>query len=356
MFDGKRILVTGGTGSLGQVLVHRLLSGTAGTPQKVVVFSRDEAKQHLMRLSYSHKAVSTDETIYENFARRLQFRIGDVRAYADVCAALRDIDIVVNAAALKQVPTCEYFPAQAIATNVRGAENIVRAVRDLNLPIETVVAVSTDKACKPVNVMGMTKAVMERVFIAGALEAPATRWVVVRYGNVLASRGSVIPLFLEQIRRGGPLTITSPHMTRFLITLEEAVDTVLAAIAGAHTGETYIPLCPSATILDIAAALIGELPVETITTGIRPGEKLHEILISEEEAARDIQRRGNYYTISSMLPEIAPRPMARASKILAGEYSSKNDVSSAASVRSLLETNNLLPEQQGSGTIAELLR
>lgn len=355
MLDGKRILVTGGTGSLGQVLVRRLLSGSAGTPEKVVVFSRDEAKQHLMRLSYSHREVSTDEVIYENFARRLQFRIGDVREYADVCAALRNIDIVINAAALKQVPTCEYFPAQAIATNVGGAENILRAVRDIQLPVETVVGVSTDKACKPVNVMGMTKAVMERVFITGALEVPATRWIVVRYGNVLASRGSVIPLFLEQIKHGGPVTITSPQMTRFLVTLEAAVDTVLTAIHGAETGETYIPVCLSATVPDIAAALIGERPVETVVTGIRAGEKLHEILISEEEA-RHVERRGDYYAISAMLPEIATVPVSTGERVLVGEYSSKDGLSSLASVRALLESNKLLPEQQDRGVTTELLR
>jgi FlaA1/EpsC-like NDP-sugar epimerase len=355
VLDGKRILVTGGTGSLGQVLVRRLLSGSAGTPKRVTVFSRDEAKQHLMRLSYSHRTVSTDEVIYENFARSLQFRIGDVREYADVCAALREIDVVINAAALKQVPTCEYFPAQAMATNVGGAENIVRAVRDLRLPVETVVGVSTDKACKPVNVMGMTKAVMERVFVAGALEAPATRWVVVRYGNVLASRGSVIPLFLEQIRRGGPLTLTSPNMTRFLITLEEAVDTILAALSGGRTGETYVPVCPSATVPDIAAALVGDRRVETVVTGTRPGEKLHEILISEEEA-RHVERRGRYYAIGAMLPEIATVPLAGPGDPLEGEYSSRNARISAASVRALLEANELLPEQQDGAVAAELLR
>jgi FlaA1/EpsC-like NDP-sugar epimerase len=355
MLDGKRVLVTGGTGSLGQVLVRRLLAGTAGTPNKVVVLSRDEAKQHLMRLSFSQRTASTDEVIYENFTRRLQFRIGDVRQYADVCAALRDVDVVVNAAALKQVPTCEYFPSQAVATNVGGAENIVRAIRDLQFPVETVVGVSTDKACKPVNVMGMTKAVMERVFVAGALEAPATRWLVVRYGNVLASRGSVIPLFLDQIRRGGPITITSPHMTRFLITLEDAVDTILAAIDGGRTGETYVPVCPSATVPDVAAALVGNRCVETVVTGIRPGEKLHEILISEEEA-RHVERRGHYYAIGPMLPEIASVPLAPSDVPLAGEYSSRNATISPASVRGLLEANELLVEQQDRAVDAELLR
>lgn len=354
MFDGKRVLVTGGTGSLGQVLVRRLLGGSAGTPERVIVLSRDEAKQHYMRLSFANRSVSTDEVIYENFQRHLQFRIGDVRQYADVCSAMQGVDIVINAAALKQVPTCEYFPVQAVSTNISGADNIVRAARDLRLPVEAVVGVSTDKACKPVNVMGLTKAVMERVFIAGALEAPATRFLVVRYGNVLASRGSVIPLFLEQIKRGGPVTITSSDMTRFLISLEDAVDIILAAIQDGSTGETYIPICSAATVPDIAAALIGDRPIDTVVTGIRPGEKLHEILISEEEA-RHVRRRGNYFAISSMLPEIATAPVGT-DHVIASEYSSKDILLDVMQTRELLSKHNLLPEQQTYEVDGELLR
>ena len=163
---GKRILVTGGTGSLGQVLVKRLLGGQHGLPKKVIVLSRDEAKQHEMRLSYLNRQVSTDEVIYRNFEQVLEFRIGDVRVYSDVASALGDADIVFNAAALKQVPVCEYFPEQAVLTNCVGAANIVRAIGEQKLPVETVVGISTDKACKPVNVMGMTKAVAERIFTA----------------------------------------------------------------------------------------------------------------------------------------------------------------------------------------------
>jgi len=355
MFDGKRVLVTGGTGSLGQVLVRRLLSGSAGTPERVVVFSRDEAKQHYMRLSYEHRSASTDEVIYENFRRRLQFRIGDVRSYADVCAALRGTDIVINAAALKQVPTCEYFPAQAVATNIGGAENIVRAIGDLRLPVESVVGVSTDKACKPVNVMGLTKAIMERVFIAGALQVPSTRFLIVRYGNVLASRGSVIPLFLDQIRRGGPVTVTDPAMTRFLISLERAVDTIFTVLREGHTGETYIPICASATIPDIAKALIGERDVPIRITGIRPGEKLHEILVSEEEM-RHVQRRGDYYAISALLPEIATTPV-RPPDHTPLEYSSSTSVGDLQATRALLASHGLLdPLAWQVAEVEEMLR
>ena len=157
MFDGLRVLVTGGTGSLGKTVVRRLLGGESGRPARVTVFSRDEAKQHDMRLRYLNRSVTTDEVIFRNFMSVLEFRIGDVRSYPEVCTAVRDADIVVNAAALKQVPTCEYFPAQALATNCEGPQNIVRAIRENGYPVDTVIGISTDKACKPVNVMGMTK-------------------------------------------------------------------------------------------------------------------------------------------------------------------------------------------------------
>ena len=186
---GKRVVVTGGTGSLGKVLVRRLLTGELGQPNSIVVFSRDEAKQHEMRLEYKHRRVSTDEVVYHNFNELLEFVIGDVRDYHSVAAVLSNADVVFNAAALKQVPTCEYFPFEAVQTNICGPENIVRAIRENHLPVDTVVGVSTDKAAKPVNVMGMTKAIQERVFITANLTCPKTRFICVRYGNVLASRG-----------------------------------------------------------------------------------------------------------------------------------------------------------------------
>src|SRR5882762_11085485 len=253
--EGKRILVTGGTGSLGQVLVHRLLGGEMGQPREIIVFSRDEAKQHDMRLRYKQKPTATEEIIYHNSRELLSFRIGDVRDSHSVESVLRNVDIVFNAAALKQVPTCEYFPFEAVRTNIEGAENIVRAIQQSGLPVQTVVGISTDKACKPINAMGMTKAIQERVFIQANLRYPGTCFVCVRYGNVLASRGSVIPLFLDQIRNGGPVTITTAKMTRFLLSLDNAVDTIFAAVQGASPGETYIPRVPSARITDIAKAL-----------------------------------------------------------------------------------------------------
>lgn len=351
---GKRLLVTGGTGSLGKLLVRRLLAGGMGDPDKVIVFSRDEAKQHEMRLDYLHRRAATDEVIFRNFQQRLEFRIGDVRDFTSVAGALRDADVVVNAAAMKQVPTCEYHPFEAVQTNVVGAENIVRAIQQHDLPVETVVGVSTDKACKPVNVMGMTKAVQERVFIQGNMRCTTTRFLCVRYGNVLASRGSVIPLFHAQIRAGGPVTITSEEMTRFLLSLHEAVDTVFAAIRAGHRGETYIPDAPTALITDVAAALIGDREIPTEVTGIRPGEKLHEVLISEEEIQRTVRRDG-WLVIRPMLPELLA-PVEQEEQLgLQEEFSSANSVLTAQETETLLRERQLMVDQVDLSA-GELLR
>lgn len=340
-FEGKRILVTGGTGSLGKVLVRRLLTGEMGDPAKVVVLSRDEAKQHYMRLEYLHRTVATDEVIYRNFQQKLEFRIGDVRDYHCLAGALRQADVVVNAAALKQVPTCEYFPFEAVQTNIGGPENIIRAIQEQDLPVETVVGVSTDKACKPVNVMGMSKAIQERVFIQANMRCPRTRFVCVRYGNVLASRGSVIPLFHDQIRAGGPVTVTTLDMTRFLLTLDDAVDTVFAAVREGKAGETYIPRVASARVTDVAKVLIGARKIEIKVVGIRPGEKVHEILVSEEEANRTMAR-GKYYVIQSMLPEV--RGGQTAPPCLASEYSSADSLMSLEEVGTTLRERKLMVE------------
>jgi FlaA1/EpsC-like NDP-sugar epimerase len=351
-FDGKRILITGGTGSLGKTLVRRFLAGGAGNPAKIVVLSRDEAKQHSMRMEYQNKAAATDEIIYRNFQELLEFRIGDVRDIHAVTQALRDVDIVFNAAALKQVPTCEYFPYEAVRTNIEGPENIVRAIQENALPIETVVGVSTDKACKPVNAMGMTKALQERVFTQANIRCPKTRFVCVRYGNVLASRGSVIPLFHDQIRNGGPVTITTPEMTRFLLSLNDAVDVIFAAVESGAPGETYIPRVPSARVMHIASALIGDRPIETKIVGIRPGEKVHETLVSEEEAHRTVER-GSYYAILPMLPELRRADIVPAG--LAKEYSSADDVMTAEETKRMLREERLMPHDVATD-LAEVLR
>ncbi|KUG04342.1 capsular polysaccharide biosynthesis protein capd [hydrocarbon metagenome] len=338
LFKDKVVLITGGTGSLGKVLTRRLLANQSDCPHKIIIFSRDEAKQHFMRVEYQQKLKATDEIIYQDFGRLVEFRIGDVRNFYSVCAALDGVDIVVNAAALKQVPSCEYFPYEAAQTNIGGAENIVKAIKLNKLPVETVIGVSTDKACKPVNVMGMTKAIQERVFINANIESPSTRFVCVRYGNVLASRGSVIPLFHEQIKNGGPVTITTVDMTRFLLSLDRAVDTILAAIENAHPGEIYIPRVPSARIFDVAAALIEERDINIEITGIRPGEKVHEILVSHEEAWHTYDR-GEHYAIKPMLPELwQEEPGLEA---LHKEYSSGDSVLSLEETKQLLYSHHL---------------
>lgn len=348
--DGKSVLVTGGTGSLGQVLVRRLLSGRAGTPRRVIVLSRDEGKQHAMRLSYLRRRHDAGEVLYRNFTESLEFRIGDVRDYHDVCAGVRDADVVINAAALKQVPTCEYLPEQAIATNCMGVINIVRALREHAWPVQTVVGISTDKACKPVNVMGMTKALGERVLVSANVHNRATRFVVLRFGNVLASRGSVVPLFHHQIAHGGPVTVTAPEMSRFLLTLEQAVDVVITALRDAAPGETLVPIIPSTTVMHLARAMVGGRDIEIVVSGRRPGEKLHEVLVSDEEAAYTV-RRGDHYAIRPMLPELggAAPPAVPA---LEREYSSADAVISLPETVALLRANGLLPGQLQPGGAA----
>ena len=351
-FEQKVVVVTGGTGSLGKALVKELLAGREGLPKKVIVFSRDEAKQHDMRMAYLHKLVATDEVIYRNFMNVLEFRIGDVHDYADVCSAVRNADIVVNAAALKQVPACEYFPTQAVLTNCMGASNIVRAIEENGYPVETVIGISTDKACKPVNVMGMTKAIQERILISANILNPRTRYICVRYGNVLASRGSVIPLFHDQIANGGPVTVTVPEMTRFLLSLDQAADTVYQALLEARRGETYVPYAPSATVMNIAQALIGDRPIEIGVTGVRPGEKMHEIMVSEEETHRCV-KRGDYYVILPMLPELRNQDDTEANA-LTKEFSSADTQLDLPETISLLKQHGLMVGE-GNGTTAALL-
>ncbi len=336
---GKRIVVTGGTGSLGKLLVQRLLSGEIGEPEAITVFSRDEAKQHQMRLDYLQRAAATDEVIFQNFEQKVKFWIGDVRDFDSVSSVLREADVVFNAAALKQVPTCEYFPYEAVKTNIGGAENIVKAIEQHGFGVETVVGVSTDKACKPVNVMGMTKALQERVFIQANMRTSGTRFICVRYGNVLASRGSVIPLFHDQIRAGGPVTITTADMTRFLLSLDQAIDTLFAAVRSAKPGETFVPDAPSALVIDIAAALIGDRHIDTSFIGIRPGEKLHEAMVSDEEAPRT-RLAGDWYAIRPMLPELSDG--ATGKPALSGEFSSEDRVLTAEQTRQLLIDHRLM--------------
>ena len=331
--EGKRVLVTGGTGSLGQALVRRLLTGEMGRPAKITIFSRDEAKQHEMRLEYLQRKAATDEIIYQNSQELLTFRIGDIRDYSSVVQAVRDANVIFHAAALKQVPTCEYFPFEAVQTNILGAQNLARVVRENDTSVEVVIAVSTDKACKPINVMGMTKALQERIIIQANLESSKTRFACVRYGNVIASRGSVVPLFFDQIRQGGPVTITMKEMTRFLLRMDQAVDTIFAAVGGGLRGETYVPKVPSACVAEIAEVLINGRDIPIVYVGIRPGEKVHEIMVSEEECYRTIER-GGYYVICPLLPELRGAPIDQPT--LRDEYSSQHVTLDREGLRALL--------------------
>jgi UDP-glucose 4-epimerase len=281
MFKDKVLLITGGTGSFGNaVLSHFLNSDFA----EIRVFSRDEKKQEDMRLAFRND--------------KLKFHIGDVRDYDSVHDALRGVDYVFHAAALKQVPSCEFYPMEAIKTNVIGAENVMRASIDHG--VQRCVVLSTDKAVYPINAMGLSKAMMEKVMVAKSRLCDPQRTVLcaTRYGNVMASRGSVIPLFISQLREGRPLTLTDPSMTRFLMSLTESVELVLYAFEHARPGDIFVQKAPASTVGDLAEALRQLLqrdnPVKVI--GTRHGEKLYESLVSREEMAR-AEDLGGYYRI-----------------------------------------------------------
>jgi len=292
-FKGKNILVTGGTGSFGYQVVNRLLSFE---PQKIVIFSRDEKKQVDMQKDL------------EAHSSTLQYVLGDVRDYEKVREAMGGIDIVFHAAALKQVPNCEFHPMEAVKTNILGAENVRRAALDND--VEVVVAISTDKAVKPVNVMGMTKAIQEKIFLHAApeLKVPRrkTRFICVRYGNVIGSRGSVIPFFKERILSALPIPVTSYGMTRFLLRLPEAVELVFFATMTGENKTLFVRKMPACYILDLAKvmakALTGNAHYPIHEVGIRPGEKVHEVLVSEEEMRRAVEKE-NYYIIYPSLEE-----------------------------------------------------
>ncbi len=339
IFKNKVVLITGGTGSLGHTLVKRLMSNGQDVPKKIIVFSRDEAKQHAMKLEWANLKVATDNLYYHNFEEILSFRIGDVRDYQSLLDPVKEANIIIHAAALKQVPVCEYFPEESLKTNVIGDINLIRAIKETNNHVEMVVGISTDKACKPINTYGMCKAIQERLLINANLSSAKTKFICVRYGNVMASRGSVIPLFLEQIHNGGPVTLTLNDMTRFFINLDTAVDIIFDAILMARPGEIYVPALPSAKILDLAEILIGGRDIKIVCTGIRPGEKRHEILISDEEL-NYTYRKGKYFVIQSNLPEL--QNIQVDTPVLKTEYSSENCVISMEELRRLLIDNNFI--------------
>ena len=338
--DGANVLILGGTGSLGQRLFNRILTSEIGRPDSIVILSRDEAKQHYMRLDFLHAASATDDVIYKESVKRVRFVIGDVRNYVDVKRAVDRSDVIFHAAALKQVPTCEYFGAAAVDTNIHGAINVSRAISEGAHVEKHVVGISTDKACKPVNVMGMTKAIQERILVQANLDSPWARLVNVRYGNVMASRGSVIPFFLDVVRNRRSVPITDERMTRYLMTLNQSVDLVFNAYRWAKAGETFIPMVPCAKVTDVARAVAEDDNYAYHVTGIRPGEKVHEILVSEEERPRT-ELRGENLVILPVLPELRTETNGARDLPFDGEYTSGENNLSLFEVKELLAAHRL---------------
>jgi len=289
MFKGKILLITGGTGSFGNAVLKRFLNSDIS---EIRIFSRDEKKQDDMRKRYE--------------SNKLKFYIGDVRDYQSILNATRGVDYIFHAAALKQVPSCEFHPMEAVKTNVLGTENVLEAA--IQNEVQRVVCLSTDKAVYPINAMGISKAMMEKVMVAKSRNVDGTKTVIcgTRYGNVMASRGSVIPLFIGQVRVNNPLTITDPNMTRFMMTLADAVDLVLYAFEHGDNGDIFVQKAPAATVEVLAKALTSlmgkaDFPINVI--GTRHGEKLYEALLSREEMAC-AEDRGNYYRVPPDLRDL----------------------------------------------------
>jgi UDP-N-acetylglucosamine 4,6-dehydratase len=281
MLKDKVLMITGGTGSFGNTVLNRFLNTDV---KEIVIFSRDEKKQEDMRIALNHPKV--------------RFQIGDVRNFESVSRAMVGVDFVFHAAALKQVPSCEFFPMEAVLTNVNGTENMLNAAIDRG--VKRVVLLSTDKAVYPINAMGISKAMAEKLLIAKSRSIPEGGPVVcaTRYGNVMASRGSVIPLFIEKIKAGLPLTITDPNMTRFLMSLEDSVDLVLHAFENGNQGDIFVQKAPASTIADLAQAIreLFNIKADFKIIGTRHGEKLYESLVSREEMVK-AEHMGRYYRI-----------------------------------------------------------
>ena len=287
MFENKTLLITGGTGSFGNAVLHRFLNTDIG---EIRIFSRDEKKQDDMRHEFQAKMPQA--------ADKIKFFLGDVRELSSIRNAMHGVDYIFHAAALKQVPSCEFFPIEAVRTNVLGTENLLSAAIDEG--VKTVICLSTDKAAYPVNAMGISKAMMEKVIVAKSrtVSPERTKICCTRYGNVMCSRGSVIPLWIEQIRAGVPITITEPTMTRFIMSLDEAVDLVLFAFEQGVSGDILVQKAPACTIETLAKAVTGLFAPnhEIRVIGVRHGEKMYETLLTNEECAHAIDL-GNFYRV-----------------------------------------------------------
>ena len=285
-FTNKTLMITGGTGSFGNAVLNRFLTTDIG---EIRIFSRDEKKQDDMRHEYQVK--------YPKYAEKIKFYIGDVRSLESVRGAMHGVDYIFHAAALKQVPSCEFFPMEAVRTNVIGTDNVLTAA--IEEGVECVICLSTDKAAYPINAMGITKAIEEKVAVAKSRYSGKTKICCTRYGNVMCSRGSVIPLWIDQIKAGNPITITEPSMTRFIMSLEEAVDLVLFAFEHGENGDLLIQKAPACTIQTQAEAvceLFGGKKEDIKVIGIRHGEKMYETLLTNEECAKAIDM-GNFYRV-----------------------------------------------------------
>ena len=286
IFKDKVLLISGGTGSFGNAVLRRFLRTDIG---EIRIFSRDEKKQDDMRHEYQAK--------FPDVAHKIKFYIGDVRDLNSCKSAMNNVDFVFHAAALKQVPSCEFFPMQAVYTNVIGTDNILTAAIDAK--VKAVICLSTDKAAYPINAMGITKAIEEKVAVAKSRYSGDTMIACTRYGNVLCSRGSVVPLWISQIKEGNPITITEPKMTRFIMSLDEAIDLVLYAFEHGHSGDIFVQKAPACTIQSQAEAvceLFGGKTEDITVIGIRHGEKLYETLLTNEECAKAIDE-GNFYRV-----------------------------------------------------------
>ena len=286
LFTGKTLMITGGTGSFGNAVLNRFLATDIG---EIRIFSRDEKKQDDMRHEYQVK--------YPEYADKIKFYIGDVRSLESVRSAMHGVDYIFHAAALKQVPSCEFFPMEAVRTNVIGTDNVLTAA--IEEGVECVICLSTDKAAYPINAMGITKAIEEKVAVAKSRYSGKTKICCTRYGNVMCSRGSVIPLWIDQIKAGNSITITEPSMTRFIMSLEEAVDLVLFAFEHGENGDLLIQKAPACTIQTQAEAvceLFGGKKEDIRVIGIRHGEKMYETLLTNEECAKAIDM-GNFYRV-----------------------------------------------------------
>lgn len=344
MLKNKVLMITGGTGSFGNTVLKRFLETDV---RKIIIFSRDEKKQEDMRIALRNS--------------KIQFVIGDVRNYESVAQAMHGVDFIFHAAALKQVPSCEFYPMEAVRTNVIGTENVLNAA--IANKVKRVVVLSTDKAVYPINAMGISKALAEKVMVAKSRNVPdgGTVLCATRYGNVMASRGSVIPLFIEKIKAGQPLTITDPNMTRFLMSLEDSVDLVLHAFEHGQQGDIFVQKAPASTIDDLATALTqmfgGSGKIKII--GTRHGEKLYESLVSREEMAK-AEDRGRYYRVPA-----DNRDLNYDKYILEGEpdannvddYTSHNtERLSIEQIKRLLMTLDYVREELGPEATQRLLR